>query len=186
MKVTISFTNPFLVMLYTASILMIGWAIGAYWGHTLTAGWMLLFATTFLLLHDAAIALLLAAWAIKTTGKSQEHDLVRATAESSGPGHEEPPSESAASGDFYPISAYQDRRSPQEWLDLPIEEMEFSVRTHNRLKTVGIQTVRELAQCSEGDLIDARLSPVSLNEIKVILGVAGLKLRLDSQEEEDE
>lgn len=66
--------------------------------------------------------------------------------------------------------------------------MEFSVQTHNALKHVDIQTVRELVQCSEGDLIDARLSPVSLNEIKAILDIVGLKLRLDSdysQEEED-
>jgi hypothetical protein len=65
LNITVRFGNPFLVTIYTAALLMIGWAIGAYWGHTLAAGWMLLFATILLLLHDAAVAILLALAAAK-------------------------------------------------------------------------------------------------------------------------
>lgn len=38
MKVTVRFANPFLVTIYTITLLMIGFAIGAHWGHTLAAG----------------------------------------------------------------------------------------------------------------------------------------------------
>lgn len=65
MKVTISFGNPFTVTVYTVVLLMIGWAIGAHWGHTLSAAWMIFFATVLMLLHDAAIAILLVMAAIK-------------------------------------------------------------------------------------------------------------------------
>ena len=67
MKVTVNFGNPFTVTVYTVSLLMIGWAIGAHWGHTLSSAWMIFFATILLLLHDAAIAILLAMAAIKVS-----------------------------------------------------------------------------------------------------------------------
>ncbi len=190
MKVTISFGTPFLVIIYTVSILMTGWAIGAHWGHTLASGWMLFLATIVLVFHDICIAILfaMAANKIVASGKREETGTAHPTAESSERSHQEPHDVPVVSRNLYESGAHQNRRSPQEWLDLPIEELEFSVRTHNRLKTAGIQTVRELVQCSEGDLIDASLSPVSLNEIKAILDVVGLKLRLDSdhsQEDED-
>jgi hypothetical protein len=71
MKVTISFGNPFAAMVYTVALLMIGWAIGAHWGHTLSSAWMVFFATIFLLLHDAAIAILLAIAATKVTSSGK-------------------------------------------------------------------------------------------------------------------
>jgi hypothetical protein len=49
----------------TVALLMIGWTTGAHWGHTLSAAWMIFFVTILLLLHDAAIAILLAMAAIK-------------------------------------------------------------------------------------------------------------------------
>lgn len=72
MNVTVRFGNPFLVTLYSAALLLIGWAIGAHWSHTFVAGWMLLFATILLLLHDAAVAILfaLAAAKIASDGRS--------------------------------------------------------------------------------------------------------------------
>jgi hypothetical protein len=76
LNITVRFGNPFLVTIYTASLLMIGWAIGAYWSHTFAAGWMLLFATILLLLHDATVAILfaLAAAKIASAGRScQKH-----------------------------------------------------------------------------------------------------------------
>jgi hypothetical protein len=72
MKVTVSFANPFLVAIHTVTFLMIGFAIGAHWGHTLTAGWMLLFATIFLLIHDCAIVLLLAVAASKVASSGSK------------------------------------------------------------------------------------------------------------------
>lgn len=59
MKVTVSFGNPFAAAIYSVVLLMIGWAIGAQWGHTLTAGWMLFQATILLFVHDAVIVALL-------------------------------------------------------------------------------------------------------------------------------
>jgi hypothetical protein len=64
-RVTVSFGNPFVVVTYTAALLMIGGAIGAHWGHTISSAWMVFIATIFLLLHDAAIAILLAIAASK-------------------------------------------------------------------------------------------------------------------------
>lgn len=77
MNVTVRFGNPFLVTLYNAVLLMIGWAIGTHWSHTFAAGEMLLLATILLLLHDAAVAILfaLAAAKIATSGRSgQKHE----------------------------------------------------------------------------------------------------------------
>ena len=65
MKVTVSFGNPLFVMFYTFASLGIGCAIGAHWRHTISLAWMVFFEAIFLLLHDAAIAILLAIAAIK-------------------------------------------------------------------------------------------------------------------------
>jgi hypothetical protein len=74
LNVTVRFGNPFLVTLYTAALLMIGWAIGTHWSHTFAAGRMLLLATILLLLHEAAVAILfaLAAAKIATSGRSDQ------------------------------------------------------------------------------------------------------------------
>lgn len=72
MKVTIRFGNPLLVTIYTVVMLMIGWAIGAHWGHTLTAGWMLFCATILLVLHDATIAILSAIAAAKIASSAKQ------------------------------------------------------------------------------------------------------------------
>jgi hypothetical protein len=72
MKATITFANPLWVVTWTTPMLLIGYSIGARWGHTLTAGWMLLFATVALLIHDAGMAfvLLIAAARIASAGRS--------------------------------------------------------------------------------------------------------------------
>lgn len=59
MKLTVSFGNPFVAAIYSIALLMIGWAIGAQWGYTLAAGWMLFLATISLFVHDALIVALL-------------------------------------------------------------------------------------------------------------------------------
>lgn len=57
MKVTIRFGNPFFVTIYTGALLMIGWAIGARWGHSATAGYALFWAFVALFIHDIAMAI---------------------------------------------------------------------------------------------------------------------------------
>lgn len=180
MKVTITFANPFLVIIYTVAMLMIGWAIGAHWGHTLTAGWLLFVATIFLFLHDACIAILLAmaATRVVASGKRPEVGRTRATAE---------PSNRRTDPTAMPVTfrnpsesgEHQGCRKPYEYLDLDIEELEFSVRTYNHLKTSDIQTVRTLIQCSEDDLTDAGFDPVAINEIKETLDAIGFQLEQD-------
>ena len=60
MQFTLSFANPFLMTAYTRAALAIGWAIGAHWGHTATAFWMVIAAAVLFYLHDVAIGLVLA------------------------------------------------------------------------------------------------------------------------------
>jgi hypothetical protein len=66
------FINPLAVVLYTTSLLALGWTLGeAGSRHALPEGRSLLLATALLLVHDAAIAVLLAIAAsrIPTSGK---------------------------------------------------------------------------------------------------------------------
>lgn len=72
MKVTVSFGNPLAVTVHTVALLMIGWAIGAHWGHTLSSGWAIFLATIFLFLHDAGIALLFAIAAAKVSSSGSK------------------------------------------------------------------------------------------------------------------
>jgi hypothetical protein len=40
---------------YISAALAVGWAVGAYWGHTTTAFWMVIAAAVLFYLHDVAI-----------------------------------------------------------------------------------------------------------------------------------
>jgi DNA-directed RNA polymerase subunit alpha len=61
---------------------------------------------------------------------------------------------------------------------LPIEEMDFSVRSYNCLKREGIQTVGDLVQRTEQDLLDIRnFGQKSIDEVKQKLAEMGLSLR---------
>ncbi len=60
MNFTVSFANPFMMTAYTGAALAIGWAIGAHWGHSMTAVWMMIAAAILFYLHDVAIGLVLA------------------------------------------------------------------------------------------------------------------------------
>jgi DNA-directed RNA polymerase subunit alpha len=58
-----------------------------------------------------------------------------------------------------------------------VEELELSVRASNCLKTAHIQTIAELVQKTESDLLKTKnFGKKSLNEIKTILGEMGLSL----------
>ena len=64
-----------------------------------------------------------------------------------------------------------------------IEDLDLSVRSYNCLKRAGIQTVDELTQKSEDEMMRVRnLGKKSLNEIKGVLSEMGLTLgvRLDN------
>ncbi|WP_350343838.1 DNA-directed RNA polymerase subunit alpha [Proteinivorax tanatarense] len=66
--------------------------------------------------------------------------------------------------------------------EMPIEDLEFSVRSYNCLKRAGINYVEELVQKSEGDMMKVRnLGRKSLEEVQDKLRKLGLSLR-----EEDE
>ena len=77
------------------------------------------------------------------------------------------------------------RREVNEHLFRNVEELELSVRASNCLKTAHIQTIAELVQKTESDLLKTKnFGKKSLNEIKTILGEMGLSLgiRLDPED----
>jgi DNA-directed RNA polymerase subunit alpha len=68
-----------------------------------------------------------------------------------------------------------DRVSDQ--LNRSVEELELSVRSYNCLKNAGIQTIGELVQKSESEMLRTKnFGRKSLNEIKEILQIMGLAL----------
>ena len=79
-----------------------------------------------------------------------------------------------------PTEAAYDYRA--EHLDRSFEELELSVRSYNCLKNANIQSIRELVQKTEADMLKTKnFGRKSLNEIKEILQTMGLCLgmRLD-------
>ena len=59
----------------------------------------------------------------------------------------------------------------------PIEHLELTVRSYNRLKRAGIDTVGELLECTEADLMALWSFGVgSLDDVVARLAVHGLKL----------
>ena len=80
--------------------------------------------------------------------------------------------------------------SPQESehiaaYSMPIEDLNFSVRSYNCLKRQEIHTVGELAECTESDLLDIRnFGQKSINEVKIKLAGLGLTLK-DAPEDFD-
>lgn len=68
---------------------------------------------------------------------------------------------------------------------MPIEDLDFSVRSYNCLKRQEIHTVGELAENTESDLLDIRnFGQKSINEVKVKLASLGLTLK-DAPEDFD-
>ena len=64
-----------------------------------------------------------------------------------------------------------------------MEELELSVRSYNCLKNANIQTIRELVQKSENEMLKTKnFGRKSLNEIKEILGTMGLGLGMKIDE----
>ncbi len=70
-----------------------------------------------------------------------------------------------------------DRSPDNEHLDKSVEELELSVRSYNCLKNANIQTIRELVQKTEAEMLRTKnFGRKSLNEIKEILQSLGLGL----------
>lgn len=63
-------------------------------------------------------------------------------------------------------------------MEMTIEELDLSVRSYNCLKRAGINTVQELTQKSEEDMMKVRnLGRKSLEEVQEKLAELGLSLR---------
>lgn len=68
----------------------------------------------------------------------------------------------------------------EKMLEMTIEELDLSVRSYNCLKRAGINTVQELTNKSEPEMIKVRnLGRKSLEEVKSKLSDLGLGLRKD-------
>ena len=83
------------------------------------------------------------------------------------------------------IEAPQDiQHDPRlEHLDRSVEELELSVRSYNCLKNANIQSIRELVQKSENEMLKTKnFGRKSLNEIKEILHKMGLSLGMKFDE----
>ena len=79
------------------------------------------------------------------------------------------------------VEAYNDPRL--EHLDRSVEELELSVRSYNCLKNANIQTIRELVQKTENEMLKTKnFGRKSLNEIKEILTRMGLGLGMKFDE----
>jgi DNA-directed RNA polymerase subunit alpha len=79
-----------------------------------------------------------------------------------------------------------DERKPEirnENLNRSVEELELSVRSYNCLKNANIQTIGELVQKSEAEMLKTKnFGRKSLNEIKEILSSMGLSLGMKIDE----
>ncbi len=65
-------------------------------------------------------------------------------------------------------------------LDSPIENLELSVRSYNCLKRQGIDTLEQLVECSENDLLNIRnFGAKSIQEVKDKLAELNLSLRMN-------
>jgi len=63
-------------------------------------------------------------------------------------------------------------------LDRPIEDLDLSVRSYNCLKRQGVNTIGQLTECSENDLLNIRnFGAKSIEEVKDKLQQAGLGLK---------
>ncbi|GGD26669.1 DNA-directed RNA polymerase subunit alpha [Pontibacillus salipaludis] len=78
------------------------------------------------------------------------------------------------------IMVEKEEDQKEKVLEMTIEELDLSVRSYNCLKRAGINTVQELAQKSEEDMMKVRnLGRKSLEEVKHKLEELGLGLRKD-------
>lgn len=78
------------------------------------------------------------------------------------------------------IMVEKEEDQKEKVLEMTIEELDLSVRSYNCLKRAGINTVQELANKTEEDMMKVRnLGRKSLEEVKAKLEELGLSLRKD-------
>lgn len=78
------------------------------------------------------------------------------------------------------IMVEKEEDQKEKVLEMTIEELDLSVRSYNCLKRAGINTVQELTQKTEEDMMKVRnLGKKSLEEVKSKLAELGLSLRKD-------
>ena len=78
------------------------------------------------------------------------------------------------------IMVEKEEDQKEKVMEMTIEELDLSVRSYNCLKRAGINTVQELSNKSEEDMMKVRnLGRKSLEEVKVKLADLGLGLRKD-------
>ncbi|MGD8192748.1 DNA-directed RNA polymerase subunit alpha [Brevibacillus ginsengisoli] len=78
------------------------------------------------------------------------------------------------------IMVEKEEDKKEKVLEMTIEELDLSVRSYNCLKRAGINTVQELTQKSEEDMMKVRnLGRKSLEEVQEKLAELGLSLRLE-------
>lgn len=76
------------------------------------------------------------------------------------------------------IMVEKEETQKEKMLEMTIEELDLSVRSYNCLKRAGINTVQELTNKSEPEMIKVRnLGRKSLEEVKAKLHDLGLGLR---------
>lgn len=76
------------------------------------------------------------------------------------------------------IMVEKEEDQKEKVLEMTIEELDLSVRSYNCLKRAGINTVQELTQKTEADMMKIRnLGKKSLAEVKAKLAELGLSLR---------
>ncbi|MBZ5574098.1 MAG: DNA-directed RNA polymerase subunit alpha, partial [Acidobacteriia bacterium] len=84
-------------------------------------------------------------------------------------------------------STAAEERKPEirnENLNRSVEELELSVRSYNCLKNANIQTIGELVQKTEAEMLKTKnFGRKSLNEIKEILSTMGLSLGMKIDEQ---
>ena len=77
-----------------------------------------------------------------------------------------------------PVEPVEPASGPDKILTMPIDDLDLSVRSHNCLKRAGINTVYELVQKTEDEMMKVRnLGRKSLEEVKKKMGELGLSLR---------
>ncbi len=80
--------------------------------------------------------------------------------------------------DHVPIMVEKEEEEKDKILDMTIEELDLSVRSYNCLKRAGINTVYELTQKTEDDMMKVRnLGKKSLEEVEQKMEALGLNLR---------
>lgn len=76
------------------------------------------------------------------------------------------------------IMVEKEETHKEKMLEMTIEELDLSVRSYNCLKRAGINTVQELTEKTEADMMKVRnLGRKSLEEVKEKLAALGLSLR---------